>query len=303
MADPYETLGVQHGDSQEAIRAAYRKLAKKHHPDLNPGDPQAAERFKTINAAHDLLSDPEKRARYDRGEIDETGAERAPRDFYRQYADAEAPSGGRYRASASGIDPEDLEALFGRFGFGGTRGARGEGINLRGQDMHYGLTVDFADAARGATRRITMPDGRTLDVTIPPGTKDGAVLRLRGQGGPGFGEGKPGDALIEITVAPHPYFRREGDDIILRLPVTLQEAVLGAVIEVPTIGGRVRVTIPPGSGTGTRLRLRGRGIRKGHQFVELDVVQPAGDEPELAAFLRSWTPRHHADPRADLERS
>ena len=301
MADLYETLGVQRTDSQDTIRAAYRKLAKKWHPDLNPGNPEAAERFKLINAANDILSDPEKRGRYDRGEIDETGAERQ-REFYHQYADANAGGGAgrRYRAQASSIDPEDLEALFGRFGFGG---AHGEGLNLRGQDVQYGLTVTFADAARGATRRLTLPDGRTLDVTIPAGTVDGAILRLRGQGEPGIGKGKPGDALIEITVAPHPFFRREGDDIILRLPVTLKEAVLGGPIEVPTLGGRVRVTIPAGSGTGTRLRLRGRGIRKGHQFVELEIVQPPGEEPELAEFLKTWTPKRAFNPRADLEKA
>ncbi|HKM65303.1 MAG TPA: J domain-containing protein [Acidisphaera sp.] len=300
MADPYEVLGVQRGDTQETIRAAYRKLAKKHHPDLNPGNNEAEERFKAISAANELLSDPDKRARYDRGEIDETGAERQ-REYYHHYADAAPGAGRRYRAEASGIDPEDLEALFGRFGFGAARGEAG--LNLRGQDVHYGLTVSFADAARGATRRITLPEGRSLDVTIPAGTKDGAVLRLRGQGGPGYGEGRPGDALIEITVAPHPFFRREGDDIILRLPVTLKEAVLGGPIEVPTLGGRVRVTVPPGSGTGTRLRLRGRGIKHGHQFVELDVVQPPGEEPELAAFLKDWTPQHEFNPRAELEKA
>jgi DnaJ-class molecular chaperone len=299
MADPYEVLGVQRGDTQETIRAAYRKLAKKHHPDLNPGNPDAAERFKLINAANDILSDPEKRGRYDRGEIDETGAERPPRDFYRDYADADAGAGRRYRSQAGSIDPEDLEALFGRFGFGGGRGEAG--LNLRGHDAQYGLTVSFADAARGATRRITLPEGRSLDVTIPAGTLDGAILRLRGQGGPGYGEGPPGDALIEITVAPHPFFRREGDDIILRLPVTLKEAVLGGPIEVPTLGGRVRVTVPPGSGTGTRLRLRGRGIRNGHQFVELELVHPPADEPALADFLKDWTPTHSFNPRDELE--
>src|SRR5271170_5957663 len=177
MADPYEVLGVQRGDTQETIRAAYRKLAKKHHPDLNPGNPEAAERFKTINAANDILSDPEKRARYDRGEIDETGQERAPREYYHEYADAPGGGGRRYQTQSGSIDPEDLEALFGRFGFGGTRGERGR-LNLRGQDAHYGLTVSFADGARGATRRITLPEGHSLDVTIPAGTNDGTVLRL-----------------------------------------------------------------------------------------------------------------------------
>ncbi len=293
--DPYQVLGLERTASDAAIRAAYRKLAKRYHPDLNPGKPEAAERFKQINTANDILSDKEKRARYDRGEIDAAGNEKPPENpFYRDFAD----SAGRrkYRAQA-GFDPDDLESIFGS-AFAG-RGARG--FNLRGSDAQYGLTISFLEAANGVTRRITLPDGRTLDVRIPAGVRDGHILRLQGQGMPGIGEGPPGDALVEITVAPHPLFRREGDDILVELPVTIQEAVLGAALTVPTIKGAVRVTIPPNSGTGTRLRLRGRGIGSGHQFVELKVVLPPGDEPELAAFLKNWTPRHAFDPREGLE--
>ncbi|MGH2928506.1 MAG: J domain-containing protein, partial [Solirubrobacteraceae bacterium] len=167
---------------------------------------------------------------------------------------------------------------------------------------HYTLTISFLDAARGATRRITLPEGRTLDVHIPAGVLDGHVLRLRGQGHPGLGEGaKPGDALVEIAVAPHPHFRREGDDILIDLPVTVKEAALGGPVEVPTVHGKVRLNIPAGSGTGTRLRLRGRGIGEGHQYVVLQIVLPPGEEPELAEFLRNWTPRHTASPRAGME--
>ena len=146
-----------------------------------------------------------------------------------------------------------------------------------------------------------MPEGRTLDVRIPAGVTDGHVLRLKGQGMPGMGEGKPGDALVEIAVAPHPLFHREGDDIIVELPVSVKEAVLGATLEVPTVKGKVRLTVPPGSGTGTRLRLRGRGIREGHQFVQLHIVHPPGEEPQLAAFLKDWTPLHDFNPRDGLE--
>lgn len=299
MEDLYDVLGVQRDAKPEAIRAAYRKLAKKHHPDLNPGKPEAAERFKTISLANEILSDPEKRGRYDRGEIDATGAEKPPeRGFYREYGDA----GGRtkYRAEA-GFDPEDLESIFGQaFRSGGARGG-GRGFSARGMDAQYALTVSFLDAANGTVRRLTMPDGQTLDVTIPAGLRDGHILRLRGKGHPGIGGGPPGDALVEITVAPHPQFRREGNDIILALPVTLKEAVLGTALEVPTIKGTVRLTIPAGSGTGTRLRLRGRGISGGHQYVELQVVVPPGDEPELAEFLKTWNPRHATDPRAGME--
>jgi DnaJ-class molecular chaperone len=295
--DPYEVLGLKRDATDAEIRAAYRKLAKRHHPDLNPGKPEAAERFKQINAANDLLSDPEKRARYDRGEIDAAGQEKPPEyKFYRDFADT--PGQQKYRAGA-GFRQEDLEDFLARaFGQGFNRGDAAHGFNLRGQDAQYGLTISFLDAVNGTTRRITLPDGRTLDVRIPPGVRDGHVLRLKGQGMPGIGEGPPGDALVEVTIAPDKRFRRDGDDIIVELPVSIQEAVLGVVLEVPTIKGTVRLTIPPGSGSGTRLRLRGRGVgTHGHQYVELTVVLPPGKEPELAEFLKQWKPRSNFDPR------
>jgi DnaJ-class molecular chaperone len=301
MDDPYTVLGVRRDDSEKTIRAAYRKLAKRHHPDLNPGKPEAAETFKAINAANDILSDPEKRARFDRGEIDAAGNETPPpRPFYRDTPD----TAGRYGGGPE-LSPEDLEGLFGgafgeHFDLGGF-GARARPAHARGGDMHYSLTVDFLDAARGAVRRLTLPDGRTLDVTIPAGLRDGHVLRLKGQGRPGRGDGPAGDALVEIGVAPHKFFRRVGDDVVMDLPVTLQEAVLGATLEVPTLRGKVRLTIPPASRTGTRLRLAGRGIAGGNQVVELKVELPTAPEPELAAFLKTWQPQHPVNPRADLE--
>jgi DnaJ-class molecular chaperone len=300
MKDPYDVLGVQKTDSASAIRTAYRKLAKRHHPDLNPGKTEADERFKEINAAYDILSDADKRARYDRGEIDAAGNEVPPqRPFYRDFGEA----AGREKYQAD-ISPEDLDSIFAHaFGDGSffRAGTRGQQFKARGPDAHYTLTVGFLDAANGTTRRISLPEGRTLDVRIPVGVHDGHILRLKGQGMPGIGGGPSGDALVEIAVAPHPLFRREGDDIIIELPVTLQEATLGAALEVPTINGKVRLTVPPNSGTGTRLRLRGRGIRQGHQFVQLHVVLPPSEEPELAEFLKTWTPRHAFNPRAGLE--
>lgn len=295
MKDPYEILGVQKTDSDATIRSAYRNLAKRFHPDVNPDRPEAAERFKEISAAYDLLGDKDKRARYDRGEIDAEGHEVQPeRPFYRDFGET-----GDHRKYSGNIDPEDLEDIFARaFGAGA---ARGRGFSARGADAHYTLPVSFLEAANGSTRRITMPDGRTLDVRIPHGARDGQMLRLKGQGMPGLGGGPTGDALIEIAVTPHPLFRRDGDDIIVELPVTVQEAVLGGVLEVPTIKGKVKLTIPPNSGSGTRLRLRGRGIRDGHQYVQLHVIVPPGEEPELAAFMKTWTPRHSFNPRADLE--
>ena len=302
MTDPYEVLGVQKSDSDAAIRSAYRKLAKLYHPDVNPGKPEAAERFKEISAAYDLLGDKEKRARYDRGEIDAAGNEVPPqRPFYHDYGDTAGRE--KYRTS-SGFDEDDLETIFSQ-AFGARGGGRsGRRFSMRGQDAQYSLTIDFLDSVNGTTRRVTLPDARTLDVKIPAGVNDGQVIRLRGQGMPGIGDGAPGDALVEITVAPHSLFRREGDDIIVELSVTLQEAVLGTTLEVPTIKGTVRLTIPPNSGTGTRLRLRGRGIEgRGHQFVEVRPVLPPREEPELAEFLRNWKPRHPFNPRSGPEGS
>ena len=234
------------------------------------------------------------------GQARRAGNEKPPEHpFYRDFGDA--PGREKYHAN---IDPEDLESIFAHaFGGGGApRGATGgRRFSARGSDAHYTLTISFLDAANGTTRRITLPEGRTLDVRIPAGVRDGHVLRLKGQGMPGLGDGPPGDALVEIAVAPHPLFRREGDDIIVELPVTIQEAVLGTALEVPTIKGKVRVTVPPNSGTGTRLRLRGRGIHQGHQFVQLHVVLPPTEEPELAEFLKSWHPRNPFNPREGLE--
>lgn len=294
MQTPYQVLGVQPAASADAIRKAYRRLAKQHHPDVNPGKPEAAETFKAIASAYDILSDTEKRARFDRGEIDAAGTDVPPaRPYYRDFNDP----GGRSRyGGESDFGPDDIDSLFGQ----AFRGQRGRDFKQRGADAHYTLTVSFLDAAGGAVRRLSLPDGRTLDVTIPAGHKDGQALRLRGQGSPGIGGGATGDALIEIAVAPHKFFRREGDDILLDLPITLQEAVLGATVTVPTIGGPISLKIPPASRSGAKLRLRGRGIREGHQQVVLQVVLPAEPEPALDAFLTTWEPEHPFDPRKDF---
>jgi len=304
--DPYQTLGVAKSASQEDIRRAYRRLAKQHHPDLNPGNAKAEEVFKKVAAANDLLSDPEKRGRFDRGEIDAAGQEQAPRSSYRDYAEADA---GRRYSRAGEAPPswsdDDFADIFGS-AFGGRGRGSGSDRPSRGQDEHYALTADFLDAVNGATRRLTLPDGRTLDAKIPPGTADGQVLRLRGQGGPGWNEGPPGDAMIEIHVPPHPFFRRDGQDIRMELPVTLSEAVLGGPIEAPTPAGPVRVRIPPGSDSGTELRLRGRGVPRhdhssaGDLYATLRVVIGQPDDA-LKAFLRSWEPEHAVNPRPSME--
>lgn len=313
--DPYTVLGVARDATEEQIRRAYRRLAKQYHPDLNPGDKAAEERFKAVSAANEILSDPERRGRYDRGEIDASGQERPP-PGWRGFA--EGAEGARYAHTgpASGAFTEDLNDLFGQFfrdrgaaggGFGGASG-RGPEIRMRGQDELYGLEVAFLDAVRGATRRLTLPDGRTLDVRIPPGSEDGQTLRLRGQGGPGLNGGPAGDALIEIHVAPHPHIRRDGNDLRLDLPVTLKEAVLGAKVPLPTPGGAVSLTVPPGSDTGKQLRLRGRGVpaHAGEPAGDLYVtlrVHAGQPDPALEEFLRTWTPEHPTDPRRDLEGS
>ena len=281
--DPYKTLGVKKDASQEEIQKAYRRRAKKLHPDLNPGDRQAEEQFKEVSAAYDLLSDTEKRARFDRGEIDASGAARTERSYYRDFGERRA---GNPYATNSGFadfsefgDADDIMSAF--FGRSGQRNR-----SHRGSDARYSLDIDFLDAFTGGTRTITLPDGSTLDVKIPPGIRDGQVLRLRGKGQPGFGEGPPGDALIEVHVRPHPVFRREGDDIHVELPVSVRDAVLGGKLRVPTPTGTVNMTIPKWSNSGAKLRLKGKGIRRrsgtrGDEFVTLKIVLPEKPDPEL----------------------
>src|ERR1043166_7213329 len=307
---PYEVLGVKPDATTDEIRKAYRKLAKQFHPDLNPGKPAAEARFKAVSAAHDILSDPEKRARYDRGEIDESGAER-PRYSYRPHA--EGAQGWKYQPHGE-MNVEDLDDLFAMFGSrgpmggGGRRGRGREGFQMPGADRHFTLTIDFPLAATGGKQRLALSQDEWLDVTIPPGIEDGQRLPLKGKGSPGFGGGPPGDALIEVHVAPHPWFRREGDDIHMELPVSLAEAVLGARVPVATVTGPVTITIPKGSDTGTQLRLRGKGIRRkrrgaetaGDQYVTLKVVIGDSGDAELAQFLEEWAKKHPSDPRRSM---
>jgi DnaJ-class molecular chaperone len=302
---PYEVLGVAKTASVEDIHRAYRRLAKKHHPDLNPGNKAAETRFKELSGANDILSDPAKRARYDRGEIDESGVEK-PQYQHAYQGFAEGADGGRY-AGAQSIDPEELDELFAMFGQGGRGRAGGARRTLRmpGEDHRFVLTVDLLEALNGAKKRLGFPPDRSLDVTIPPGLRDGQILRLKGQGGDGIGGGPKGDALIEVHVAPHPLFRRDGDDIRIELPVTLAEAALGGKISVPTATGAVTMTVPANSNSGTVMRLKGKGAPKsggghGDQYVTLKVVLPEGGDAELDQFLRGWAGTHPYDPRRGL---
>ncbi|HYH18348.1 MAG TPA: J domain-containing protein [Azospirillum sp.] len=310
MSTPYEILGVSPSASAEDIRKAYRKLAKTWHPDLNAGRPDAEQRFKEISTAYDLLSDPDKRARFDRGEIDAQGQERPQRQYYRSHAGG--PGGAHWAGAGAGADAfaaDDLEHifadLFGRRGFGGRTG--GAEVRMKGGNLSLTLPLDFLEAVKGGKRRVTLPDGRTLDVDLPAGLEDGATVRLKGQGLPGAGGGQAGDALVTVQVRPHPWFRREKDDIHLDLPVTLAEAVLGAKVRVPTIDGAVMLNVPKGANNGTVLRLKGKGVldphsrRHGDQFVTLRVALPETPDPALEEFARTWTPPADYAPRRGME--
>ena len=300
MRNPYEVLGVAATASADEIRGAYRKLAKKLHPDLNPGDKGAEEKFKEVAAAHDLVGDADKRKRFDAGEIDASGAERPPQQpFYRSYATSDEAH--LYTGSdgyADFADGDDALAELLR------RSARAR-ANRRGQDLHYSLAISFADSIAGAETRLTLPDGGTLDVKIPPGLVDGQTMRLKGKGAPGAGQGGPGDALVEIEVRPDPRFTREGDDISLELPISLSEAVLGGEVRVPTPTGAVTMNVPKGSNTGTTLRLKGKGAPKrsggaGDQLVRLKIVLPRPPDAELEKFVAGWEAGKSFDPRGGM---
>lgn len=299
---PYEIVGVAPDASQDDIRKAYRKLAKKLHPDLNPGDAEAEARFKEVGQAYRIVGNAESRGRFDRGEIDATGAEQPQHAFYRAHAGGPDGHGHPYHSTRGFEDFGDLGDVFSELfrreaaQAGAQAGARASGqggggrqrFHARGDDLRYRLEVDFMDAARGGQARVTMADGGTLDVIIPVGARDGMTLRPAGRGGPGLGNGPPGDTLIELAVRPHPVFRRDGDHIRLELPITIDEAVLGGRVQVPTIHGPVTVTVPKGSSSGRVLRLRGKGVRAGASAPQLPGLdQGAGRRVRRSGDLGS----------------
>jgi DnaJ-class molecular chaperone len=306
MANPYETLGVAPGASEDDIRKAFRKAAKETHPDLNPDKPEAEARFKEINAAYDIIGDADKRKRFDAGEIDETGAERQPeRHFYREYAEADPNMRYRRGGGASSAGQGDGAGDFDYDIFADLFRGRGEGggrFRVPPQDVRYSLEIDFLDAVNGTHKMVAMPDGKTLDITIPAGINDAQVLRLKGQGLPGS-DGKPGDAYVQISVRAHPDFMREGDDTRTKLRVSLGEALNGARVRVATVDGAVEVKVPKGATDGTTLRLRGKGVPRGKsggrgdQLVEVQIVPPEGADDALAEFMAEWEKTHPQNPR------
>jgi DnaJ-class molecular chaperone len=323
--DLYQRLGLKRGATEAEIKKAYRSLAKQLHPDRNKDNPKAAERFSQVTAAYDLLSDKDKRARYDRGEIDEDGNPKMPfgggfgggGGAYGGGARPGGPQGGGFEGfpgggfdQAGAADLSDLfEGLFGGAQAQGRRGGPGGfggGFRQRAQppqkgaDIVYRLTVPFVDAATQKPQRVTLADGKTIDVKLPNGLEDGTKIRLSGKGQ--HGPGGAGDGIITITIAPHPFFTRDGNDIRVNLPITLKEAVLGAKVKVPTPAGAGMLTVPKGTSSGRVLRIKGRGFtdkagKRGDQLLTVMIDIPAAD-PQLEAFAESWDGA--GNPRASL---
>ena len=320
MRDPYEVLGVPRGASAAAIKSAYRKLAKKHHPDNNKNDPKSAARFSEINSANEIIGDEDKRKQFDRGEIDAEGKPRFqgfpggdPRGR------AGGPGGGfeTYSFRTGGAGPggmggagfeEILNSMFG----GAARGQRpgggspfefdtgGIGLDL---DLSVAMTVSLEESDRGAEKRVRLPTGKELNVKIPPGVIAGQQIRLKGQGETAPGH-RPGDLLITVSIAPHPFFKVDSSDLRVDLPITLYEAVLGAKVRVPTLGSAVQLSIPKNTSSGRTFRLKGKGLPKaggtGDLFVTIRIILPDGNDAELEALMQKWRDGHPYNPRSDF---
>jgi DnaJ-class molecular chaperone len=313
MRDPYEVLGVPRGASAAAIKSAYRKLAKKHHPDSNKNDPKAAERFSEINSANEIVGDEDKRKQFDRGEIDADGKPRfqgfpggGPRGR------AGGPGGGfethTFRTGGGAGFEDILNSMFG----GAARGQRpgggspfefdtgGIGVDL---DLNVAMTVSLEESVNGAEKRVRLPTGKELNVRIPAGVAAGQQIRLKGQGETAQGH-RPGDLLITVSIAPHPFFKVDGGDLRLDLPITLYEAVLGAKVRVPTLGSAVELSIPKNTSSGRTFRLKGKGLPKaggaGDLFVTTRIILPDGNDSELEALMQKWRDGHPYNPRSEL---
>jgi len=328
MRDPYEVLGVPQGASAAAIKSAYRKLAKKHHPDNNKNDPRAAARFAEINTANEILGDDDKRKQFDRGEIDAEGkprftgfpgggaggfpggGSRAGPGGFESYTFRGGPGGGFTASGGAGNFEDILNNMFG--GAAGMRGGRsagggafefgtgGVGLDL---DLQVAMTVSLEEAVKGGEKRVRLPTGKELNVKIPAGVVNGQQIRLKGQGESTPGH-KPGDLLITVTIAPHPLFKVDGSDLRLDLPITLYEAVLGGKVRVPTLTGAVELSIPKNTSSGRTFRLKGKGLPKagspGDLFVTTRIMLPDGNDSELEALMQKWRDNHPYNPRSDL---
>ena len=285
--NPYEILGVAKEATGADIKLAYRKLAKQYHPDLNPDKKNADEKFKELNAANDFLADDNKRAAFDRGEIDmDDQPIRQPQNNYRDFAPG--PGANRYQSASQDFDLSSFDELFSQF----NSQSRGRYANPPSPDTHYSIEIDFLEAAKGAKKRVTMPDGKTIDITIPEGIEDGQKLRLKGQGSQ-----PSGDAFVEIHIRRHPLFTRKGRDITIEVPITLYEGILGGKIQVSTIDGVVDMTVPKHSITDTTLRLKGKGIKNGDQYVKLKLTMPKAIDADLEDAIQKWSETHQYYPR------
>jgi DnaJ-class molecular chaperone len=320
MRDPYDVLGVAKTASAADIKKAFRQLAKKYHPDRNKDDVKAKERFAEIGQAYEILGDEKKKAQFDRGEI---GGDGKPRGFEGFGAGGPGGFSRAWRNAGAGPGEQHFEFNFGAGGPGGPAGAgaggfedlfsdlfggrrRAQAAPTRGDDVVATATVPLETAARGGSARVLVPSGRTLEVKVPAGVEDGQQIRLRGQGAPGMRGGEPGDALVTVKIAPHPFFRLEGRDLRLDLPVAIYEAALGAKVSTPTLDGRVELAVPPGSNGGRTLRLRGKGLPAseskpaGDLYVTLKVMLPEEPDAEFEARMRELRERHHYDPRRKM---
>ncbi|MCK0069728.1 DnaJ C-terminal domain-containing protein [Kordiimonas laminariae] len=306
MSDLYNRLGISKGASDEEIKKAYRSLAKKYHPDRNKDDQKIAERFKEVSAAYNILGDADQRAKYDRGEIDENGNQRVHSGPQGGFGGGSGFAGGTRRRGSFGFDDaEDIFSDFFSFTGRGKKEKRSSSAKTnpyksagrsQGLNISYEVTIGFEEAIKGGTRRLKLNDNRHVDIKIPAGIKSGQVIRLSGQGGPGVGGAPKGDALVEVHVADHPYYTREGNDIHLELPISLDEAVLGGDIQVPTPSGRLTIRIPKNSSTGKRLRLKGKGVKKGdtvgNMYVSLKITLPNERDAELERMIKEWGKKH-----------
>jgi DnaJ-class molecular chaperone len=318
MRDPYEVLGVQRGASAAAIKSAYRKLAKKHHPDNNKNDPKAAARFAEINSANEILGDEDKRKQFDRGEIDAEGKPRFQGFPGGDPRGRAGPGGFETYTFRSGGGPggmggggfEDiLNSMFGGAARGGARAGRaspfefdtgGVGLDL---DLSVAMTVSLEEAVKGGEKRVRLSTGKELNVKIPAGVTAGQQIRLKGQGETAAGH-PPGDLLITISIAPHPFFKVDGSDLRIDLPITLYEAVLGGKVRVPTLGSAVELSIPKNTSSGRTFRLKGKGLPKaggaGDLYVTTRVILPDGNDAALEALMEKWRDQHPYNPRSDL---